>query len=34
MKVIKRPAAAPRTMDAGELTPWVNQFAEELALLR
>ncbi len=34
MKVIKRSAAAPRTMDAGELTPWVNQFAEELALLR
>ncbi|SDX95403.1 tyrosine-type recombinase/integrase [Roseicitreum antarcticum] len=34
MNVIKRQAPAPRTMDAGELTPWVNQFAEELTLLR
>ncbi|MER8672288.1 integrase, partial [Mesorhizobium sp. M1156] len=33
MNTIERPAKTPRTMEAGELSPWITTFANELASL-
>lgn len=33
MNIVERPARAPRTMEAGDLAPWVAAFADELGSL-
>jgi site-specific recombinase XerD len=33
MNIVERPARAPRTMEAGDLAPWVAAFADELRSL-